>query len=83
MRLYVANLPYTIDKVQLTELFAPFGVSDVSIIYDKVTGRPRGYAFVDVRMVPSEQIVYRGRRIWIKEATKEPKQKTQLITQAY
>lgn len=47
-KLYVGNLPYTATE---DELFAVFGadgrqVSEVAIIMDRDTGRPRGFGFV-------------------------------------
>jgi hypothetical protein len=46
-RLYVGNLPYTATENELRDLFAQQGpVSEVNLMVDKVTGRPRGFAFV-------------------------------------
>lgn len=48
-KLYVGNLPYTVTDTALRELFAPVGqVSSVSIITDRDTGQPRGFAFVEM-----------------------------------
>jgi cold-inducible RNA-binding protein len=47
-KLYVGNLPYDIDEETLTGLFVDGGwaTDEVAIINDRLTGRPRGFAFV-------------------------------------
>ena len=46
-KLYVGNLSHTITENELQDLFAQQGqVTEVNVILDKVTGRPRGFAFV-------------------------------------
>lgn len=46
-RIYVGNLPYTFTAAELTAAFSEAGsVDDVQIIYDKITDRSRGFAFV-------------------------------------
>lgn len=46
-RLYVGNLSYNTTQEQLQELFSTHGpVSEVDLIMDKFSGRPRGFAFV-------------------------------------
>ena len=48
-RLYVGNLPYEITQDQLQKLFAEVGaVESVDVITDKMTGRAKGFAFVDM-----------------------------------
>jgi RNA recognition motif-containing protein len=49
-RLYVGNLPFDTDESQLRALFQEGGrqVSEVKIITDRDTGRPRGFAFVEM-----------------------------------
>jgi len=49
-KIYVGNLPYTCDDQQLRDLFGGDGrsVQDVAIITDKMTGQPRGFAFVNM-----------------------------------
>jgi RNA recognition motif-containing protein len=48
--LYVGNLPYSADEEQLKTLFSEGGrqVTEVRIITDRDTGRPRGFAFVEM-----------------------------------
>lgn len=51
-RLYIGNLPFSITNSQLAELFAEAGtVASVEIVYDRVTGRSRGFAFVTMESV--------------------------------
>ncbi|KAL3536020.1 hypothetical protein ACH5RR_004481 [Cinchona calisaya] len=46
-RLYVGNLPYSMTSSQLSDVFAKAGrVASVEIVYDRVTDRSRGFAFV-------------------------------------
>ena len=48
-RLYVGNLPYTTGDAELRELFSNHGeVTDVHIVLDRESGRPRGFAFVEM-----------------------------------
>jgi len=49
-RLYVGNLPFDVDEAQLRTLFAGEGraVTEVKMITDRDTGRPRGFAFVEM-----------------------------------
>jgi cold-inducible RNA-binding protein len=46
-RLYVGNLSYNMDANSISSLFAQHGeVTDVHIVLDQVSRRPRGFAFV-------------------------------------
>jgi RNA recognition motif-containing protein len=48
-RIYVGGLPYATDETRLSELFAPHGtIASVRIITDKMTGRSRGFGFVEM-----------------------------------
>ena len=48
-KLYVGNLPYQTDEAQLEQIFAQCGkVDTVSVVRDKMTGRARGFAFVEM-----------------------------------
>lgn len=48
-RLYVGNLSYGTTKETLEKTFAQFGeVVSVNIITDRQTGRPKGFAFVEL-----------------------------------
>jgi len=49
-KVYVGNLPFSVDEQQLRTLFEEGGrqVLEVNIITDRDTGRPRGFAFVNM-----------------------------------
>lgn len=48
-KLYVGNLPYEIGEAELQELFAKAGsVESVTIMRDQMTGRARGFGFVEM-----------------------------------
>ena len=49
-RLYVGNLPFSADEDSVRELFSQDGreVSEVKLITDRDTGRPRGFGFVEM-----------------------------------
>ncbi len=49
-RLYVGNLPFSADEEQVRELFAQGGrtVTEVKLVTDRDTGRPRGFGFVEM-----------------------------------
>ena len=47
--IFVAKLDFGVTKEQLTELFEEYGkVNKVNIPTDKDTGKPRGFAFVEM-----------------------------------
>ena len=53
-KLYVGNLPYSVNDAELRSIFEPHGtVESATIIMDRETGRPRGFGFVE--MSNSEQ----------------------------
>jgi RNA recognition motif-containing protein len=48
-RLYVGNLPFSADESTVRSLFEQNGeVTDVKLITDRDTGRPRGFGFVEM-----------------------------------
>lgn len=51
--IYVGNLPYATKAEDLKEIFSRYGtVSRATVILDRETNRPRGFAFVEM---PSEK----------------------------
>ena len=49
MNIYVANLPYSVNRDQLKEIFAPFGdISSARVVTDRETGRSKGFGFVEM-----------------------------------
>lgn len=52
LKLFVGNLPFSVDSAQLAGLFETAGnVEMVEVIYDKVTGRSRGFGFVTMSTI--------------------------------
>ena len=48
-KLYVGGLPFSVSDRQLEELFAEHGtVESARVITDKMTGRSRGFGFVEM-----------------------------------
>jgi RNA recognition motif-containing protein len=48
-KLYVGNLPFTVPEAEIRTLFEGYGAVDrVNVIMDRETGRPRGFAFVEM-----------------------------------
>jgi cold-inducible RNA-binding protein len=49
MKMYVGNLAYDVTEDELTAEFGVYGkVESVAIPADKLSGRPRGFAFVEM-----------------------------------
>jgi RNA recognition motif-containing protein len=76
-RLYVGNLAYSITEMDLREVFGEVGqVTDVRLISDRDTGRPRGFGFVEMSSDDEAQRAIealngrdvQGRAISVKEA---------------
>ena len=48
-KIYIGNLPFSSTEADLKDVFGRHGVVDsVNIITDRETGRPRGFAFVEM-----------------------------------
>ena len=80
-KLYVGNLPFTITEDELRKLFEEHGAVDrVSVITDRETGRPRGFAFVEMQEDAGATTATRaldgrsvgGRSLRVNEATSRP-----------
>ncbi|HEX2484980.1 MAG TPA: RNA-binding protein [Myxococcota bacterium] len=76
-KLYVGNLPFTSTEEELRGLFGRHGsVASVNVIMDRETGRPRGFAFVEMSEASAAQDAIRaldgsdlgGRSIRVSEA---------------
>ncbi len=49
MNIYVSNIPYQTTEEEMNQAFAAFGtVASARIIKDKMTGRSRGFGFVEM-----------------------------------
>ena len=56
MSIYVGNLSYEATKEDIEEVFSEYGdVRRVSLPSDRETGRPRGFAFVDMSSDEEEE----------------------------
>ncbi|HVW21041.1 MAG TPA: RNA-binding protein [Opitutaceae bacterium] len=76
-KLYVGNLSFKTTEDELRTHFSQFGtVSDVYVAMDRMTGRPRGFAFVtmgtgDEAKVAAEKsngVEFGGRQLTVNEA---------------
>ena len=76
-KLYVGNLSFSNTEAELKELFGRHGsVESVNVITDRETGRPRGFAFVEMSEGSAAQDAIRaldgtdfgGRTIKVNEA---------------
>lgn len=76
-RLFVGNLPYDASEAELREHFAPFGpLTQVFLPVDRETGRPRGFAFVELESAEqAEEAIrrlnsqpFKGRPLAVNEA---------------
>ena len=48
MKIYVGNLPWSVDESKLKELFASYNPEEVTLIKDKFSGRSKGFGFVTI-----------------------------------
>jgi RNA recognition motif-containing protein len=59
--IYVGNCSYDVTEQQLRDVFAAYGeVNTVNVITDRTTGRPRGFAFVEMSDREAAQAAIRG-----------------------
>jgi len=48
-KLYIGNLPFSTTAAELREMFEQHGtVESINVITDRETGRPRGFAFIEM-----------------------------------
>jgi len=80
-KLFVGNLPFSTDERRLEELFAAIGpVDTVNIVRDQMTGRARGFAFVEMQTDEGAEAAISklndtdldGRKIAVNEARPKP-----------
>ncbi|BAZ22103.1 RNA-binding region RNP-1 [Kalymmatonema gypsitolerans NIES-4073] len=61
MSLYVGNLSYEVTKEDLNSVFAEYGsVKQVQVPTDRETGKPRGFAFVEMGTEAEESAAIEG-----------------------
>ncbi|MFQ5531891.1 MAG: RNA recognition motif domain-containing protein [Candidatus Nanoarchaeia archaeon] len=47
MKIYIGNLPFSVDDEKLKELFSSYGeIEEAIVINDKFSGRSKGFGFV-------------------------------------
>jgi RNA recognition motif-containing protein len=60
-KIYVGNCSFDVTEQQLRGVFATYGeVDTVTVITDRDTGRPRGFAFVEMSDNAAAQAAIRG-----------------------
>lgn len=60
-KIYIGNLPFSSTEADLKEVFGRHGgVTSVNIITDRDTGRPRGFAFVEMEDAEAAQNAIRA-----------------------
>jgi len=82
-KLYVGGLPYQVTEDQLREIFSAHGtVESATVITDRMTGRSKGFGFVEMSSQEEAQAAIdklngtdlEGRNITVNEAKpKEPR----------
>jgi cold-inducible RNA-binding protein len=80
-KLFVGNLSFNTDERRLEELFLSVGpVDTVNIVRDQMTGRARGFAFVEMQSEEDAQSAIQrlndteldGRKLAVNEARPKP-----------
>lgn len=77
--LYVGNLPYRANEAAVRDLFAQFGqVVSVRLMKDKVTGKRRGFGFIEMPAPDAERAIaalndkeYQQRTLKVREANEK------------
>ena len=58
MNIYVGNLPYNFSVDELRQMFSVYGrVLSADIILDKMTGRSRGFGFVEMEEYEAREAI--------------------------
>lgn len=75
MKLFVGNLPYSLDSEGLRQVFedAGFEVTSATVVEDRMTNRSRGFGFVetpqgDAAIEAVSRIAIEGRTLTVNEA---------------
>ena|ERR1700761_8905976 len=80
-KIYVGNLPFSTTDAELRTLFSEHGtVENVSLPTDRETGRPRGFAFVEMSQSDASRAIQSlngkdlgGRPLRVNEAEDKPR----------
>ncbi|HUX14303.1 MAG TPA: RNA-binding protein [Spirochaetia bacterium] len=84
-KLYVGNLSYDTNEDELRSMFSAYGtINSVAVITDRDTGRPKGFAFVEMGSEKEAQAAINGlnatevggRQIKVNEANDRPPRNT-------
>jgi len=60
-KLFVGNLPYTVDDASLTHNFSEYGaVMSAKVMVDRDTGRSKGFGFVEMSNAAEAQAAIEG-----------------------
>ena len=60
-KIYVGNLPYSVNDSSLNSNFAEFGsVTSAKVMLDRDTGRSKGFAFVEMTSADAAQAAITG-----------------------
>ncbi|MCB1044754.1 MAG: RNA-binding protein [Acidobacteria bacterium] len=82
-KIFVGNLPFSAQDHEIEALFAGIGnVHNVNLIYDRETGRARGFGFVTMDAEAADQAIQKldgtlfgGRNLRVNEAAeRKPRQ---------
>ncbi len=81
--IYVGNLPWSSSEDDVRDAFAQYGeVLSAKIIYDRETGRSRGFGFVEMEEADAEEAIKSldgsdlgGRNLKVNEARPKPQKR--------
>lgn len=81
MKLYVGNLPWSVNDDSLNEMFSAHGtVESASVITDRESGRSRGFGFVEMDQTDGRRAMQElnghsidSRELKVNEANDRPK----------
>ena len=60
-KIYVGNCSFDVTEQQLRDIFSTYGeVNTISVITDRDTGRPRGFAFIEMDNQAEAQAAIKG-----------------------
>lgn len=92
-KLFVGSLPYHVTEDELKNLFSSFGeIKSVHIVTDKMTGRSKGFGFVEMGTSESAQRAleelngkeYEGRTLIVNEARpQQPRERTERAPRSF
>ena len=74
--IYVGNLPFSCSETEVRDFFSQHGtVQSIKLIYDRETGKPRGFGFIEIEMEDADDkiqqlngISFGGRNLRVNEA---------------